>query len=488
MTDQLHSITFGTSGYRGIVSKTFTNKHVKAIACAVATHLKEHFNEAKVIVGYDNRTGNCPNLSPGSYTKTLVDTLIEQGIHVHFFKHFAPTPLVSWAIEHLNAQGGLILTASHNPPNYNGLKFNAADGAPANEQITSEIAQYATEYLQNPPATQKLKGSLETICLDEAFSTNILKNIEKLLGNASKDLHLCIDCRHGATAQAWKALLNQSKHLSASFLNESPEENFGFLEPNPTKAGILDQLSLVIKEKGAALGVANDPDGDRHVLLDENGSALLPEVVACIIVSYLTEIKSPIYGVATTLASSAIVKTCAEKLGLNFEEKNIGFKYFSNFFKQARKKQQIGLAVESSGGLSLSNHTLEKCGFLPALLIARIIQLSGKKLSELVTECYYNFGNYAFGEDAWHFEEHQRNQVKHFIDELNLDLLQQKLPFQIRSVNKNDGTKIQFENKHWGLIRVSGTEPIARLYAESDSHQKTQVLLNHLKEILDNYS
>ena len=477
-------ISFGTSGYRGILSKSFTTAHVIAIAQGIASHLKELTETPSIIVGYDNRTGNSPTRLEGSYTQILVDTLLNQGLEILFFSDFSPTPLVAWSIEHYKAQGSVMLTASHNPPNYNGIKFNPQDGSPANQLITQKLDKLSNTFFENPLETNSKPGAIRLIDPKEDFAKHLEKISNQLIPSTASPLSIGIDCRHGATGKTWSSVLEHSPFSKTQLLFEEPKADFGYLEPNPTKTDSLTDLKQYIIENACNLGIANDPDGDRHVLLDETGRSLNPEETATLILDYLCELGIPVYGIATTVASSAIIKKAANTLGVLYEEKAVGFKHFSSFFKQARKQNKVGIAVESSGGISIASHTLEKCGFLPGLLVARIIEHSQKPLSKLKEELHLKYGQLAFDETSIAFDEDKKNTLKHFLSDANETLFKEHLAWPIETIVKVDGTKVIFKEGDWALVRLSGTEPVARIYAESETPQRTKLILEQMQLML----
>lgn len=479
-----HSITFGTSGHRGIVGDSFSQEHVSAIAYAIAKYLNENFEKPAICLGYDNRQGNSPNLEAGSYTEIIVKILTANNVDVYFYSQYCPTPVVAFSIEHLKLSGGIVLTASHNPPAYNGLKFNDLNGAPAGPEITSIIQNYANQFYQNPPKLLKQKGVLKKITDFSDFAEHIKKIQTHFFPDETGDLSIAVDSRHGATAACWQQIFNSLQTNSIHYLNADPLPDFGQLEPNPTKKAAIDSLSAFIVKHKLAMGIANDPDGDRHILLDEKGEALSPELTAVILLDYFVSSNIAIYGIATTLASSCIIKKAAQRLDLNYEETAVGFKYFSSFFQTARQKNRLGIAVESSGGISLSTHTFEKCGFLPGILIANILKKVRKPLSEIKKEILQKYGEYTFTEDQYTFTATKKDSMQNFIQNISAEFLSKKLNAEICELNKSDGTKMVFTNEDWALIRLSGTEPVARLYAESSSQSRSEKWVNCLKELL----
>ena len=259
---------------------------------------------------------------------------------------------------------------------------------------------------------------------------------------------------------------------------------FGNIETNPTKIPSLDSLKILQKEKNALIATANDPDGDRFICLDEDGNALLPETITTIIAHYLVKKERPLTGITTTLASSRLCKVATKKLGLTFNETAVGFKYFAPYFEEAKKHNTLELAVESSGGFSTSWHTFEKCGFIPALLLAAIIIDTGKTTSELKKEIDSTFGTTIFLEDEYHYPAEKKQDLNTFFTQCSKENLDQSFTDSIDSINSVDGLKIVFTNQDWLLFRLSGTEPLARIYCESEDKETAEQLIETGKKLL----
>ncbi|MFC1616679.1 hypothetical protein ACFL2K_00500 [Candidatus Margulisiibacteriota bacterium] len=480
------NITFGTSGHRGIIGEAFSAEHVTAIAWSIAEYLAK-FDNPKIALGFDPRPGNSPNLEEGSFTKIICDVLISQGINVHVFSHFAATPLVSWYIRNYKMEGGLILTASHNPGIYNGIKFNPANGAPAPNNVTKAIEDIANEHFGKgvPKAKSKI-GTVTKINMDNAFARALIKNIRNKSNLNSVDLSevpVVVDAKHGTAASLWKAIFHELKINKFAIINAEALPDFGGIEPNPTKLYTLGELKTRQKTFSAPIAIANDPDADRHVILNEKGDPVSPELISVIILDYLVSQNANLKGIASTVASSAIVKNAVEKNNLEYIETAVGFKYFGEFLETADKEGKIGLAVESSGGFTASYHVFEKCGFMPCIFILMILKATGKKLSELVMEMQEKYGVFYFLEEEYKFAPEKKRELINLFKSIQKEDIQKESEDEIINLNKTDGVKINFADG-WVLMRLSGTEPIARIYAESEIEEKAKKYLELAKNIL----
>jgi len=483
-----HPIHFGTSGHRGLLGKSFSLKHVEAICHAIADFVLEKNDKPRIAIGYDPREGNSPQLKPGSYTGLIVNVLTSRGVAVDFCQTYAPTPVVSWYVQTKGCDGGIILTASHNPPQYNGIKFNPKNGAPAPSEVTTQLEDQANHYFFDMPTKKEPNRNLLRLIAPEAeFISAMLQKISAWYKKPLPDFSatpVAVDAKYGAVANTWQLLFTSLGLTQYKILHADPMSDFGGIEPNPTKFDTLSELIQWQKKLGAAFAFANDPDGDRHVVLDENGQHLTPEEVSVIILDFLLANQVPVYGMATTVASSQIVKQAVQKNHLEFKETSVGFKYFAPFLEKARKQNKLGLAVESSGGFSYSEHTLEKCGFLPCLLMMLIVAATGKSLSALRSDIQEKYGRYYFSEAEATFDGDKRDELLKYFTSLEASMLSEKMTTPIAEIIKVDGVKISFINQDWLLVRLSGTEPLARIYAESSDPERSKQLLEFGKSLL----
>ncbi len=485
-----YAIEFGTSGHRGIIGEAFTAAHVKAVAQAISVYLKEQHTPS-VIIGYDPRSGNVPTISSECYSTLAAETFREQGIDVFFCEEVCPTPVVSWAIRHYKLGGGIILTASHNPPDYNGIKFNPSNGAPAPTEITSAIQKLANTFLQTPLNPGPSYGKQTEISPFYDFSMDLIHAIvthgipqifnKKAIDFASAPL--IIDAKHGATSATWRHIA-QILQKQVVCIHEMPLKDFGGQNPNPIKIETLDTLRKAQANYQAPLAIANDPDGDRHQILDENGQPLTPEETCLIIAEYLLENTLKLSGLSSTVASSLCLKAFCEANNLPYEETPVGFKYFAPYFEKAKQEGKIWLGVESSGGFSASVHTFEKCGFLPGVWLYFIHALTQKPLSELKKAIKQKYGQTVFVEEESHINPESKPKIAALLKESSQSFWEEKTGESIQTIVTLDGLKLVYPDKSWVLCRLSGTEPVVRIYAESFSAERTSQHIDRLKTLL----
>jgi len=488
---QLNAITFGTSGFRGVRGDSFFPEHVQAIAHAVADYLIDNALAPHICVGADPRFGHSFTLEDGSFTAILCNTLVQRGISVDFFNKPTPTPLISWHIVDKQLSGGLILTASHNPAEYNGIKFNPANGAPAPTHITDYLETAANKHLNSKAANDSEQaGKLVLLNRDADYAEHLCSIIRSIFADSVslQTLRVIADCKHGTSADIWQLVLDKLTCSDYKLLHTQARADFAALETNPTSVKTFEQAKTDIKAFQADVYIANDPDADRHMIFDETGQPLSPELCSLIIAQFLLATNQPLHSICSTVASSRQLSEFCQQHALKYHETAVGFKYFSPYLTEAKRDKHLSLAVESSGGFSISSHTMEKCGFLPGLLIASISAQCKQPISQLKSALLSSLRPAVFTEAAATFDASKKASIQ---AQLNNSSIEQLAPFfelTIRQLNASDGLKIIFDTSDWVLIRFSGTEPLARLYCESDSEALSLALSKQAQDLLASFS
>jgi phosphomannomutase len=480
MTNQkTFSVHFGTSGHRGVVGESFTVAHVQAVGHAVVDFLSQSGNVPRIVVGYDPRVGNDPDLAKGSFTGALVDVLVARGATVYFCDSFVSTPVVSWAIRHEGFDGGLILTASHNPSNYNGIKFNPSNGAPASGLVTAFIETRANDYLSGDvvPSDCVSVGQCQLYDPVPGFSRALVENLKTILNRSSFSSlpFISVDAKYGTAARVWEYLFSDLGSKGQVF-HSDPRSDFGNISTNPTDLSGLKAL----RSLGSPLCVAHDPDADRHQILDDLGEAISPEETSVILAEWLIERGSRFDGFVTTLASSGLIRDAAQFHHVRYEETAVGFKYIAPFLEGAFLKNEHVFGVESSGGFSGSFHTFEKCGFFPVVMMLVMLSEVKVPLSEIRKTIKKRYGTYTFLEKSCAFLPEDRAGLVAYFSKVDSDVLQSLFSEKIVSLDERDGLKILFESGSWVLVRLSGTEPVMRVYAESKNALQATHLMNEM--------
>ncbi|ACD95321.1 phosphoglucomutase/phosphomannomutase family protein [Trichlorobacter lovleyi] len=455
-------ITFGTSGWRGILCEDFTFENVKIVTQAIADYLKESGEAANgVIVGCDTR------FMGKRFTEEAAAVLAGAGIKALLCSRDVPTPVIAFEILRRGAAGGINFTASHNPPEYNGIKFSPSWGGPALPETTRQIERRANEmmgdfcYSELSLEEAKRRNLLEVIdphcaylaALEQKVDFDALKTIGKL------GLNPLYGTARGYLDAPLKAL-----GIPYAIINDHLDPYFGGQPPEPSEAHIPDFISLVKNDPTIRLGLATDGDADRFGILDADGTYIEPNYIIALLLDYLIRVRKLSGGVARSVATSHFVDAVAKKHGVPVYETPVGFKYIGELIAQ----DKIVIGGEESAGLTIKGHVPEKDGILACFLVAEMVAREGKTVRELLERMYADVGRFVTRRD-------------------NLKLspeLEAAYPAKVAAVPKEiagaavtdvstlDGVKLVLSDGSWMLFRKSGTEPVVRLYGEASSEAR----------------
>lgn len=460
------SIRFGTSGWRAIIADDFTHKNVELVTESICSYLKESFSEDEktLIVGHDTR------FMGEKFASVAAEIAKSKGFRVLLCNHPTPTPTISHAIRHQKASGGINFTASHNPPEYQGIKFSTADGAPALPEITKRIE----EIIQNTPDLADADGgSIEEFDARPAYLDDLKTKIN-FDAIAQAKGRFAYDPLWG-TGRGYLDKILREYGLEVETFHDWRDVTFGGMSPEPGEKQTRELVEAV-KTKGLTLGLATDGDGDRFGVVDSNGEFIQPNHLIAILTDYLAESRGWTLGVARSVATSHLVDRVAEERGLKLYETPVGFKFIGELIN----KDEIILGGEESAGLSIRGHFPEKDGILACLLAVEAVTVRQKSLTEQLNEIYERVGKLESG----------RIGVKlnpEVADKLKEKLLQEPSEIdgrKIENINRMDGVKFFFTDGSWMLMRPSGTEPMVRIYAESESKEELEVLLEQGRRYL----
>lgn len=452
-------ISFGTDGWRGILAEDFTFDNVRLVARAVARYINAHNLVARgVVVGYDNR------FMSERFASEIATVLAEQGITVYLTTRSTPTPVVALAVWLQQAGGAVMLTASHNPPEYNGFKFIPEYAGPALPHITSEIEDNIRE-LQGPGATGADSGSVsakaDVITIDPYSDyADHLASLVDLSAIGEARLKIAVDPMYGAGVGYLEGLLTRAGAEVLS-IHSKRDPLFGGRLPEPT-AKTLQELRQTVLEGGAQLGLALDGDADRFGIIDANGVYITPNQFLPLLYYHLLTCRGLQGPAARTVATTHMLDCMAGRRGLEVFETPVGFKYIG----QCLLEQGAIVGGEESGGLSIQGHIPEKDGILAGLLAAEIVAVHGKSLTALLEEIAEEYGPLYSERLDVHTSPDEKERV--------LELLKGFQPEELaghRVVEQSsvDGLKLLLERGAWMLIRASGTEPLFRIYVEAGS-------------------
>lgn len=467
----MNGIEFGTDGWRAVVGKDFTEENVITVSRAVAKYVFENFGaEKKIIIGYD------PRNKADEFSWLTAEILSKLGFSVLYSDKVVPTPVLAFNAKVLNACA-LMFTASHNPPEYLGIKFIPDYAGPATNEITDEIVANLGVVF---PAFGK--GMIEKYDFTPVYFEHIEKLIDfERIKNKSKEIlnrvqndefNIIFDGLYSASIGYFDKLL-EAHGIPFDSIRMFHDVNFGGGMPEP-KPKYMKELIAKIKKNTNSVGFANDGDGDRFGVINENGEYVTPNEIISILLLHLKNNKKLSGSLVKTVGASLLLNKVAEKSGVEVVETAVGFKHVG----EAMRKFNPIIAGEESGGLSIQGHIPEKDGILANLLILEAMAWENKSLIQLQRDLY-EFVGCKFFNDRVDKKLKNTSEIKPVIEKFKaLDSLGE---FKIVKKDDKDGIKLYFDdNSSWILVRPSGTEPLLRIYFESDSEDKIAYLKKYV--------
>lgn len=453
-------IAFGTDGWRAQIADDYTFDNLRELSQALAVYLcKYQPDKSKigVAIGYDTR------FRSADFARLVADTIAGAGIPVFLSDRDAPTPAIAWATRSMGLATGIIITASHNAPIYNGFKFFNPLGGPADKDATN-----AVEFvLGKKPSSNTGAASVQTFDPRPAHFEQLRKVVDFDRLKSVKGIAVC-DPVYGAGRGYVDALLKECG-WEVHLIRNVPDPMFGGILPDPANPKCHQALCDAVKEHGANIGLANDPDADRFGIVDSTGEYLTPNQILPILYFHLLEVRGMRGPVARSLPTTGMLDAIAKAYGQEVIETPVGFKWVG----AAIEDEGAILGGEESGGLSIAGHYGGKDGVLADLLLAEVWATHQKPLGELLRELEARFGEFHSTRTDLHIEDEPKRAL---MDKMKttppLELAGQK----VVKVVSSDGVKLTLADGSWVLLRASGTEPLVRIYSEAGSPEKLQVL------------
>ncbi len=513
------AIRFGTDGWRAVIAEDFTFANLERVAQAYASYLLEHAadtlpstaqtliqqlvdvgqiseDEARtkmfrdvvlramesgssssgealtaplVVVGFDRR------FLSEQFAARAAEVLAGNGLRVALFDEAVPTPLVSWAVREQSAAGGVVITASHNPPNFNGFKIKADFGGSAPPEITAAVEKLvdrepvrrSADALNDQGMRERLNASVESYCRQIAAYVD-LERIRKT------HMRVVVDPMHGSGGR-WVESFLQHGRIEVLTIRSERDTLFGGVNPEPIDRN-LGPLREQVSQRRAHLGLATDGDADRLGAVNELGQTMTMHEVVPLMLLHLARTRRMHGGVVRTFSQSILTKRIAAAHNLKLYETPIGFKYIADLML----REKILIGAEESGGIGVSGHIPERDGILNCLLLLEAVVAAGKPPSEMVKEMHREFGEFYFGRRDIHREVWRGMEL---VAGLASNTPASISTHKVTGVETLDGTKLLFEDESWLLFRQSGTEPVLRIYAEATSKEKTAALLDEGEQL-----
>lgn len=465
----MNPIEFGTSGWRGILGEEFTLERVRVVVQAIADYLqKEGIKEKGLIVGHDSR------FMGEWYSKEAVKILAANNIKTYLMHKETPTPVISYEILKKGTGGAINFTASHNPPEYNGLKFSPSWGGPALPETTSWIAKRANELLgqfafKEEFSFDKLEkqGIVEVLDPKGDYLDALREKIDFEIISASQ-IRVIIDPMYG-TARGYLDSVLEEEGLKCKVIHDFRDPYFGGSAPDPMEKNLREMIAWLKEDKKLTLGIATDGDADRFGIVDKDGIFVVPNLILAVIYNYLIKYKGLRGGVGKSYATTHLLDRIARKHNLKVYETPVGFKYIGELLS----KKEIVLGGEESAGMSIIDHVPEKDGILACLLVLEIVAKRKMTVMELVKEVFQEVGPLYSDRKNFLVTNELKMRFKDKIKHIPSSFAGHK----VIDKKEIDGVKIYLENDCWLLFRESGTEPVIRIYAEAENQQKLQELI-----------
>lgn len=463
-------IKFGTDGWRAIIAQDFTVDNVARVTEATAKWLLKQHQNPSVVLGHDCR------FAGALFAETTAKVFLAHGVKVFMAEGFISTPMISLACVQYKTQLGIIITASHNPPSYNGYKIKAHYGGPLGPELVQEIediipVQAATSWHSVDLKEYRSKGLLETAPMEDNYIKHVEENFD-LNAIRNSGLNFAYDAMYGAGQGVMKRLFPDIHKLHC-------DNNPGFhgQAPEPIHKN-LKEFSEFIKNNGKiSCGLATDGDADRIGLYDAKGNFVDSHHIILLLIHYLVKYKGMKGKVAVAFSTSVKIKNMCEHYGLDMEVLKIGFKYICGVMV----KEDVLLGGEESGGIAIKGHIPERDGIWMGLTIWEFMAKTGKSLEQLIQEVYDITGTFYFDRNDLHISEEIKAKV---LSNCKAGAYASFGKLKVSRTDDLDGYKYFFDENSWVMIRASGTEPVLRVYAEAPTKMQADEILKEVCKVL----
>jgi alpha-D-glucose phosphate-specific phosphoglucomutase len=461
-TQMSTTIKFGTSGWRAIVADEFTVANIRLAVAGIAAYVKTQPGPHRILVGRD------PRFLGESFAAQAAQVLAGAGVTPVVIPEAAPTPAISHAVRTLKTAGAINFTASHNPPEYNGIKFSTPDGAPALPEVTKQI-EAAIAGLQSGnaaiPKSEPPAGGFETADVKPAFLKRLAELVD-LNAIAKSGVKVVYDPFWGA-GRGYPSDLLRDAGVAVETVHDYRDVLFGGHAPEPDDH-LLGDAKKKMKEIGAAIGIATDGDADRFGVVDRDGTFLQPNYVIALLFDYLVETRGWRNGVAKSVATTNLVNALADFHKVPLYETPVGFKYIGALIDE----DKIAIGGEESAGLTIRGHVPEKDGIIAGLLMTEMVATREKSLGAQLKELFGKVGSYYPVRENFRLTPEVKAR---FTEKLKADPAELS-GRRVSAVVRTDGLKLILEDGSWVCYRLSGTEPVVRAYTEARSEQDMEAL------------
>jgi phosphoglucomutase len=449
----------------------FTFQNVRTVVHAIARYLKNKFMDQNisVVVNYDTR------FLSERYAFEAGKVLSHNQIHVYLTERDAPSQALAYQVIKRKAQGGINFTASFNPPEYNGLKFNTETGAPAMSEVTDKIEAEIKALQKEHPFCPYYPRSkfVEKIDLQKDYLSFIQDKIDFDLIRKSK-LKIAVDLLYGTSREYLDEILEEN-NIPVEEIHGFIDPYFGGITPSCSEEN-LAELKTLVQEKNCHLGIATDADGDRFGVVDDQGNFIVQNLIISLLLNYLVSTKGWKGGVARSVATTHLIDKIARKHGLRLYKTPVGFKYLADLFL----KEKIIFGGEESACIAIKDHLPEKDGIFAGLLVAEMMASSRKSIQELTKDLFREYGKRVGAQKSIPLSAEKEKKLRKIIQNPPQKLGDRK----VVNVETIDGLKLDLPDDDWLLLRFSGTEPCIRCYAESGTQKELERLMDKGLELV----
>ncbi len=456
-------IKFGTDGWRAIIAQDFTVENVARVTQATAEWLLKNYENPSVVLGHDCR------FAGQLFMHTAAKVFLSQGIKVIMAEGFVSTPMISLGAKQYDCQIGVIITASHNPPSYNGYKLKAYYGGPLAPEYISEIEEIIPETCQVNYENVDLigaesSGQLTLVDLETNYCKHLEANFD-LDAIKKSGLNLAYDAMYGAGQNVLKRMLP-----NIAFLHCEHNPSFHGQAPEPIGKNLKELESYIKSNPGVNCALATDGDADRIGLFNGKGEFVDSHHIILLLIHYLVKYKKMTGKVVIAFSVTPRVERLCKHYGLELEVTKIGFKEIASIMV----KEDVLLGGEESGGIAVKGHIPERDGIWMGMIIWEFMAKSGKTLDELINEVYEIVGEFKFERNDLHINEELKLKI---VAACKNDAYTSFGEYNVKSIQKIDGYKYFFDDDRWVMIRPSGTEPVLRTYAEAPTMDEVREIL-----------
>ncbi|MEW5758372.1 MAG: phosphoglucomutase/phosphomannomutase family protein [Candidatus Omnitrophota bacterium] len=457
-------IKFGTDGWRAVIADEFTFENVKLVAQAIAIYAKRTFGKnIKMAVGFDNR------FLSDKFASITAQVIAANDILVFLSDQSVPTPALSLAVKDNKCNLGVMITASHNPAEFNGIKIKTSTGGAAGASITQEVEKIIPTINQKDIILMDKKDIvIKNITKDYIKALSLYINL-KIIKRAK--FRILVDVMHGSGNTFLKDVLKNS-HIEIDFMHDDINPSFGGMRPEPVAEYVQELLKRVKKDKFSA-GFVLDGDADRLAAVTEDGEFISPQKILGLLALHLNEDRKLSGGIVKTIVGTTMMDNIAKGFNVKLYETPVGFKYISDLME----REDVVVGGEEAGGMGFKNYIPERDGSLAILLLLEMMAFRNKTLKRLINDMEQKYGRFYYLKDHFNIDgvKFNINDFKNYKNLLGKDVI---------DVKDSDGVRLTCSDQSWLMMRASGTEPIMRIYSEATTQKRAKELLNFGRELV----